>query len=171
MQEDTHPHGDKLLIAMSNTKGSLDMVHTVAQDLADPPHSYVTLMHYLMPIYWEHGGDTANEREMNEIIHEEEQMLRTEERQEERSRDFFLEGKKMLTDAGVPADHISTHLTTDGVDVAHAVLQEVEGGSFTTVVVGERDRGFLEQVFSSSVADFLKNHTHNGTALWVVPEP
>ncbi|MFN2203952.1 MAG: universal stress protein [Caldilineaceae bacterium] len=159
---------ENLLIAMTNTQESLKLIQSVADREADLAHLHVTLMHYLVPIYWEHGGDTSDEQELQEILREERRVLRTEEMQEKRSRDYFQEAKAILVDAGVPAENIHSCLTSDGADVAEAILQEIKDGHFTAVVVGQQDRSMIEEMFEESLGEFLKRNTSE-TKVWEIP--
>ena len=159
---------ENLLIAMTNTPESLALVRTVANREADMGHLHVTLMHYLVPIYWEHGGDSSDEQELQETLREEHRVLKSEMMQEKRSRDYFQEAKDILVNAGVPAENIRTCLTTDGADVAEAILDEIKDGHYTSVVIGNQDRTLLEALFGQSVGDFLKKNTSE-TNVWEVP--
>ncbi len=169
MRDVTSSYGNNLLIAMSNTDDSLQLVRTVAEQLDDAELAHITLMHYLIPVYWEHGGAPSDDEELQEILREEEQQLRTEELQHERSRDYFQEAKTILANEGVSESNVRTLLTSDGEDVGHAVLQEIQNSDYTAVVVGEHDRGVLEQILCRSLAEFLETHARD-TKIWEISQ-
>ncbi|MEZ4865218.1 MAG: universal stress protein [Caldilineaceae bacterium] len=161
--------GGHLLIAISNTASALDLVRRVADQLAEPEKVHITLMHYMLPINWEHGGGDSP-AEIAQRLRTEERARQNElyeERVEER---YFDKARAILEEVGVPASQIKTSEHWDSMDAAHAILDELQQGAYSTVVVGEHHHNLLESLFSTSVADFLESHTR-GVKLWAIPLP
>jgi len=162
-------YGNRLLIALSNNPSTFDLIRTVARDLSEPDKMHIMLMHYLLPIGWEHGGGDSPEAQAQRARTEEiaRQNERYEEEQEER---YFDRARKILEEAGVPACQIKTSERWDSMDAAHAVLDELRSGSYSAVVVGQHHHNILDALFSTSMADFLQNHAKN-VMIWSVPQP
>lgn len=158
--------GNHILIALGDRPTALDLVRAVALRLPSPSQIQVTLMHYLMPIYWEHGGDERG-RALQERVQEERQVEVEEEAEEERVEALFQQAQAMLEWAGVPAANIRTALAWEAVDTAHAVLDELRRGDYTAVVVGEHDEDILSRLFDPPLAEVLKRHAR-GTTVWAV---
>ena len=161
--------GNRLLIAMSNRPAALDLVRIVANELPDPKATHVTLMHYLLPMGWEHGGDDSPEaiaeRKRIEAIE-----AQNEEKAEEQEEQFFAEAQTILEEAGVPASQIQTSERWDSADAAHAVLDELKAGRYSTIVVGEHHDTFLDALFGTSMNEFLQRHVGNQVTIWSIPQ-
>ncbi len=164
-----HNGKSSLLIAMNYTPDSIDLVRSVANKLSDPQRTRVTLMHYLTPLYWEHGGDLTDKRELRENVQEEKRITRIENWEEDKTRQRFQEARVILQEAGVPAANIRAELADQAKDTAHAVWSEVQNGEYSAVVVGQHDQSTLDRLFGSSLVDFLRQRAHD-TAVWVVPQ-
>lgn len=147
--------GERLLIAMDNTPAALDLVRAVAAHLPDPPHTHVTLFHYLPPLLWEHGGDDTNPAARQELEHELEQVQLMEEREEEATDRYFHQAATILQRAGVPTNHIQTKIDGDAADAAHSVLAEVRSGGYSAVVVGQGHASILDRLLGLSLVDVL----------------
>lgn len=162
--------GRHLLIAMSNTPASLALIEHVAQHLPEPAHTHITLMHYLQPMAWEHGGNTESQRELRDIVKTEEQAVENEQIVEQRTERYFEQASTALQKAGVPPAQIQTKLRWDDQDVANAVLNELRSGQYSTVVVGERHHDFLSRLLGLDLADVLHRQTQ-AVNVWVISDP
>lgn len=161
--------GNNLLIAMSNTSASLKLVEHVARHLPDPPHTRITLMHYLQPTMWEHGGDVESPEKLKEILETEDQQFQNEEREEERTERYFDQATAILQQNGVPEANIQTTIDWDDRDVAAAILDELHSGRYTAVAVGQHHHDILDRLLGGSLADTLRRHTEN-VALWTIQD-
>ncbi|MEZ4617538.1 MAG: universal stress protein [Caldilineaceae bacterium] len=161
--------GNHILIAMSNTPAALELAQTVARNLDYPKNVHVTLMHYLLPVGWEHGGDDSPEAEA-EREHIEAIARHNERAAEEQEERNFDKAKAILEAAGVPGNQIKTSERWDTVDAAHAVLDELRHGVYSTVVVGQHHHTFLDALFGTSMADYLQHHIGNKVAIWSIPQ-
>lgn len=161
-------NGNRLLIAISNHPAALDLVRTVACNLSEPEQAHITLMHYLVPITWEHGGDDSPQAEA-ERLHIEEIARQNEEYVEEKEDWYFDHARQLLEKAGVPAKQIKTCERWDAMDAAHAVLDDLRSGNFSTVVIGQHHHNLLDSLLGTSMASFLQKHSE-GVQIWSVPQ-
>ncbi|MCB0105994.1 MAG: universal stress protein [Caldilineaceae bacterium] len=161
--------GNRILIAMSNRPDALELVRTVADHLRSPAATHVTLMHYLLPMGWEHGGDDSPaavaEHKRIEAL-----AAQNEEEAEAQEESNFAKAQAILEAAGVPATQIKTSERWDSTDAAHAVLDELRQGVYTTVVVGEHHHNFLDALFGTSMTEFLQRHVGNKLTVWSIPQ-
>jgi nucleotide-binding universal stress UspA family protein len=160
--------GDNLLIAMSNRPASLDMVRSVARQLPNPAHVKITLMHYLAPIYWEHGGGT-NREAIEEIHRQEGEWVEQEYRREALTEQYFARAQSILLAAGVPASRIRTKMAWDANDLPEAVLSELQAGNYSTVIIGRHHHTVLYELLQGELADVLRRHAEN-INVWVIEE-
>jgi transketolase len=154
--------GNSLLVAIDDTPISLTTIKEIAASLPDPEHTDVTLMHYLAPVYWEYGGDdlaTAQILEKAAWINE-----YKEEQQTER---YFAQAESILAAAGVTASHIHVKEEWDAADVAEAILQELQEGAYTTVVIGQHHQHYLAELLGRDLASILRKHTEH-TIVWAI---
>ncbi|MEZ4680277.1 MAG: hypothetical protein R2932_39265 [Caldilineaceae bacterium] len=79
----------------------------MARNLDYPKNVHVTLMHYLLPVGWEHGGDDSPEAEA-EREHIEAIARHNERAAEEQEERNFDKAKAILEAAGVPGNQIKT---------------------------------------------------------------
>ena len=158
--------GDKLLVAMSNSPASLNLVQIVADQIPDLAATEVTLMHYLSPIYWEHGG-VDNARDAQVLHNEEEEIWQEEETKEAQTRRYFEEARKILIEAGVPAGNIHMKWAYDEPSVTDAILDTLESGHYTAVVVGRHHHNHLEHAIQFSFTDKIRQYVGDIT-IWVV---
>ena len=163
-------YGNRLLVALSNSPSAVSLVRTVANNLADPEQTHITLMHYLLPVGWEHGGDDSPEAEAQRIRIEK-VARQNEEYAEEKEERYFDRARQILEEAGVPTTQIKTNTRWDSMDAAHAVLDELRNGSYSAVVIGQHHHNLLDSLLGTSMADFLQKHVQNSIAIWAVPQP
>ena len=160
--------GNRLLIALSDTPESMAMVRYVANELDDPANTHIKLMHYLAPIYWEHGGaDPGEDRTF--IKREEEQIEEMERESDEETEHYFDRASAILEHAGVPHQQIDTTLRYDENSVSEAVLDELKAGAYTGIIMGARHHRELLGLLSNSVTEVLHKHDKN-VVMWVVDE-
>jgi len=157
--------GRNLLVALNDTDESLETVRILAQELREPEKTWITLIHYLAPVYWEHGGFT---KETVEIL--EEEALRKEVSEEIRTEAFFEKAEAILTAGGVPAEQIKALESWDARNVPDAILTEIKLGSYSAVIIGRHHHNTLFRLLNLTLADFLRQHTDR-TAVWVVDAP
>lgn len=161
--------GNHILIAMSNTPAALDLVRTVALNLNEPQNAQVTLMHYLLPMGWEHSGaDTPAAKAEHARI--EANARRNELAAEDQEEHIFTKAQAILEAAGVTAAQIKTSERWDSTDAGHAVLDELQQGLYSTVVVGQHHHTFLDALLGTSMSDFLRRHVGNNVTIWSVPQ-
>ncbi len=160
--------GNYWLVAMEDAPESLDMVRIVANILDHPEITRITLMHYLAPIYWEHGGfDTPEGRE---VLRREEQQIDREERSEEyKTFMYFERASQALQDTGVPVNHIHISTHFDEQDVTDAILNELKSGIYSAVIVGRSHHDILAGILGTSVAESLRQHARD-VVVWVVED-
>lgn len=160
--------GKHLLVAMGNTPASLTMIRTIAAELSDLSDNRITLMHYMTPIFWEHGGDHSPEG-LAEIRREEEQWEAREHEAEQAADSYFELARSILEKAGVPPDHIETKLCWEGDDVCDAIQNELADGHYSSVVVGQHHHGILSRLLHNTVADIISRRAGD-IPIWVVDD-
>ncbi len=159
--------GNHILIALSNRSASLRLVQAVAHRLTYPSRTRITLFHYLESIYWEHGG-VNRPGDMESLRRQEKQWLASEHDQEVITSRYFQQARSILYRAKVPAENIRTKMTWDTNDVATAILAELKGGDYTTVVIGRHHHSLFERLLTSDLADTLERHEREQVAVWSV---
>jgi nucleotide-binding universal stress UspA family protein len=119
-------------------------------------------MHFLSPVYWEYGGgDLATAGLL-------EQAAWLQERQEEKLTEaYFAQAREILANAGVSATHIHTKEEWNAADVANAILQELQQGAFTAVVIGQHHHTLLSDLFGGDLASVLNEHAP-GIVVWTI---
>ncbi|MEZ4837441.1 MAG: universal stress protein [Caldilineaceae bacterium] len=160
--------GTNILIALGDRPTSLDLVRSVAGAIHAPKQTRITLMHYLMPIYWEHGGEENDPQALKERLQEELQVEEDEEDEEQRAQKHFAKAQAILQKVGVPAANVRTELAWEEVDAAHAVLDELKRGEYTSVIIGEHDTDFLTRLIDPPMAEIIRRHAGDVT-VWTVP--
>jgi nucleotide-binding universal stress UspA family protein len=158
--------GDRLLIALSDTPESLEMLRQVAKNLPNPANTFITLMHYLAPIYWEHGGVESPE-DLEQIRHEEERIEEAEIEEEQETEHYFERARTILERAGVPSQQIDATVHYDENSAAEAVLTELKDGAYTGVIMGAEHHTKLLGLLGGPVTDVLRKHDPN-VVVWVV---
>ena len=157
--------GNRLLIAMDDTPGSLAMIRAAARHLPDPAHTTATLMHYLAPVYWEYGGGSPETaRYLAEQAHEEEQE------EEALTLKYFSRAREILKEAGVAHDHVQTKENWGANSVTEAILSELQAGAYTGVVIGRDHHDALARLLHLDPAHALRRHAE-GIIVWVVDAP
>jgi transketolase len=154
--------GNSLLVAMDDTPMSLTTIKEMAASLPDPAHTEVTLMHYLTPIYWEYSvGNPAAARVLAEAA-----RVRTH-KEEQRTEQYFAQAQTILAAAGVSATHTHLKEEWEAADVANAILQELQEGVYTAVVIGQHHHNSLAELLGRDLASILRKHTEH-TAVWAI---
>jgi hypothetical protein len=160
--------GKNLLIAMGNSPASLRLVQIVADSVPDLAETQITLMHYLAPVYWEHGG--IDTRKDLTALHAEEDEVWQEERAEQiTARRYFEEGRSILVAAGIPQEHIHTKYAYEENDVTEAVLDALKAGHYSAVIVGKHHHDYLERALAFSFTAIMHRHVAD-VVVWVVDD-
>lgn len=154
--------GNNLLVAMDDSPVTLTTIEQIGRRLPEPARTEVTLMHFLSPVYWEYGGgDLATAGLL-------EQAAWLQERQEEKLTEaYFAQAREILANAGVSATHIHTKEEWNAADVANAILQELQQGAFTAVVIGQHHHTLLSDLFGGDLASVLNEHAP-GIVVWTI---
>ncbi len=154
--------GNSLLVAMDDTPMSLTTIKEMAASLPDPAHTDITLMHYLAPFYWEYGGDNLAAARI--LAEAGQARARLEEQQ---TREYFAQAQAILAEVGVAATHTHIKEEWEAADVTDAILQELQGGVYTAVVIGQHHHSLLAELLGRDLASILRKHTEH-TAVWVI---
>lgn len=80
--------------------------------------------------------------------------------------DFYSSARAVLKNAGFPQDRCRIKVVKNRLRAGKAVLDELHGGDYGTLVVGRQGQG--RSMFSGSVARYVISKA-TGCALWVVP--
>lgn len=162
--------GNHLLIAIADWPATLATIRAVADNLPDPARTEITLLHHLMPTYWEHGGaeDEADEAEVEQEVATQFKNERAEEAVVAR---YFAQAQSLLAQAGVPPLSIHTRLDSDANTVADAILDELSREPYSTVVIGQHHQDRLMQMLGVDLADMLRRRSHGMVNVWVVATP
>ena len=80
---------------------------------------------------------------------------------------FFLKAKIMLLEAGIPADKISIHFQTKGLEIARAILRDARETGCGTVVIGRRGKSRARDIIIGSITNRVVQGANN-LAVWVV---
>jgi hypothetical protein len=141
------------------------MIRQAAEQLPDPAHTKITLMHYLAPVYWEYGGDSPEtarylgERAREEEAEEEELTLR-----------YFDKARVIFATEGVSPKQIQTKENWSANNVTEAVLSELRAGEYSGVVIGREHHNALARLLHLDLAHALNRHTDN-IAVWIIDVP
>jgi transaldolase/glucose-6-phosphate isomerase len=169
MENKPNEIGNNLLIAMDNTPDSLAMVRVVAHQLREPDQVEITLMHYIAPIYREHGGGTSPDelemiRKESELVWEKERELNA------RTMSYFDRAQIIFKDVGVPAGKIETRVALDENHAREAILNELRRGAYTTVVIDGHHNHALFHILGDSIAGYIQRHAPD-IQVWIVETP
>ena len=157
--------GRNLLVALNDTDESLETVRILTKELREPEKTWITLIHYLAPVYWEHGGFT---KKTVKIL--EEEAMRKEVSEEIRTEMFFEKAEAILTEGGVPSEQIKSLTSWDARNGPDAILTEIKLGNYSAVIIGRHHHNMLFHLLNLTLADFLRQHTDR-TAVWVIDAP
>jgi transaldolase/glucose-6-phosphate isomerase len=149
--------GNSLLIAMSNTPDSLALIRVVATWVPGLAHKTITLMHYITPVYWEHGGGSSP-KELETIRKEEEQIWENERNRVTLTRSYFEEARFILQDAGVHPDQIHTKIVYEGETIADTILGQLKEGYYSAVIIGSHHHATLFGLLKNNLADVIHRH-------------
>ena len=155
--------GKHLLIAVDNNERSLKMIQDIADCLPAPAKTQITLIHYLEPVYWEHGGDR-----LETVRHIEKEIRETEQEIEAKTDEYFAKSQTILQNAGV--SQIMTKKYWAAHNVADAILQELDNGFYSAVIVGGRLHNRFVQLFKRGTADRVCQQAKNIT-VWLIDTP
>ena len=154
--------GSSLLVAIDDTPSALDTVEKMARWLPDPAHTDVTLLHYLAPINWGYAGEDPISAT---ILVEASRAHNVAE--EQITNRYFAEAQEILARARVAATHIHAKEDWAGVSVSDAILQELEQGAYTAVVIGQHHHHTLAELFGRDLTSVLHRHAPNIT-VWTI---
>ncbi len=149
--------GNSLLIAMSNTPESLALIRAVATWVPGLAHKTITLIHYITPVYWEHGG-ASSPAEVEMIRKEEEQIWESEHNRITLTQSYFEQARFILQDAGVHPKQIQTKIVYEGESVADTILIQLKEGYYTGVIIGSHHHKTLFGLLNNSLADVIHRH-------------
>jgi len=155
--------GKHLLIAVDNNERSLKMTQDIADCIPAPSKTHITLIHYIEPVYWEHGGDC-----LETVRHIEKQILETEQGIEAKTDQYFAKSQAILKNVGV--SQIKTKKCWAAHNVADAILQELENGFYTGVIMGGHLHTPFAQLFIRSPVDIVCQHAKN-VIVWLIENP
>jgi len=148
----------KVLCAVDGSEGSLRAVDHLAYMLGGNPECQVTLLHVgaMLASYCpvEFGQDLAQEIE-GDLMHSDRECMD----------DFMSRAMRVLTEGGLEPEQIEVRQREGALGVPSAILKEVRGGDFGTVVLGRR--GENRSFFLGHVSDKVLAGGEN-LAVWVV---
>ncbi|MEJ2747118.1 MAG: universal stress protein, partial [Anaerolineae bacterium] len=154
--------GNNLLVAMDDTPASLDTIRDLVAALPDPAHTDITLMHYLSPVYWEYGGGDPIAANIMEDT-----AWQLERKEEQLTEEYFSKAKAILAEANIGATHVQTAEDWEAIGVVDAILQELDQGVYTAVVIGQHHHHYLAELLGRDLASILRKHTPH-TAVWAI---
>ncbi len=160
--------GKNLLIAMSNSLASLHLVRIVADAIPDLAETEITLMHYLAPVYWEHGG-VDNFEDLQALHNEEETVWQEEHTDLVTTHHYFEKARTILIEAGIPSQHIHTKYAYEENGVTEAILDTLKAGHYSAVIVGKHHHDYLEQALKFNFTTTIHQHQAD-VVVWVVDD-
>lgn len=160
---------ERILIAIGGRPEDRRLIDAIIQQIHAPQQTWITLIHYMVPLYWEHGVIPDEPEGLEELNAEEAQMETDEEAAAEEAKAHLSALRNTLIKAGIPAEHIQERLDWDAPDTAQALLRELREGAYTVLAVGKHHHDFLTRFLHQSLADYLRKHAPEGVTVWVVP--
>lgn len=160
--------GENLLIAMSDSSASLNLIRIVADRIPDLAETEITLMHYLAPIYWEHGG-VIDREDLDALRAEEKEIWQEERADKKETRRYFEQARSILVKAGIPNEHIHMRWAYEENDVTEAVLDTLKAGQYSSVIVGKHHHDNLERALTFNFTSVIHRQIPD-VAVWVVDD-
>lgn len=146
---------EKLLIAVDETETSMHALRYVARVAGCMVDMTICLLHIYPeppPDYYLKGGTLTAYKE----------------KQDAKAERIFSQAIKLLTEAGVNEERISTdNRFTEGKTISEELLAVRSEGDFGTVVVGKRGVSRSEEFLFGSISNALAQHSVNFTT-WIV---
>lgn len=141
--------GNKVLLALDNSKGALKAVKYVAKNLNRD--ATVTMFSVLPEATDACGLDGPS---LMPLFKKNIKTFCTiEEAKKSSVQGFMEEAKKTLVRAGFPSKDVSIRVRKKKVGIARDILKEAERGKYDTIVVGRRGLTGVEKFFSGSVTN------------------
>jgi hypothetical protein len=120
---------------------------------------FYTLYHCCPTIYWEHGGETREE--VQEVWKfEEDASVRTEH--------YFDLVSTLLHEFGVPANHIRTQFATGGDNPIKAVINELQSGHYSGVIVSAYHDDLVNRLRGGGLTDLFRSRPK--VAVWALDD-
>lgn len=158
--------GSSLLVAIDDSPSAMDTVGKMARWLPDPEHTDVTLLHFLAPATWAYPGDDATS-----VAIMMDAARAYEAAEDKLTNRYFAEAQEILAQARVAATHVHTKEEWDGASVSDAILQELQDGAYTAVVIGRHHHNTLAELFSLDLTSVLHRHAPDITIWTIETEP
>jgi len=135
---------NKILIALDDSKGAWKGVEYVARTFSKAQGAKVTLFHVL-------PGLPAALWDAGQIFTEEDEKVRRrlaakwEEGKKKEWEGLFGKAQTLLVAAGIPARMVTREFRPDYSSVTEEIIDEARKGGYSTVVIGRRGLGQLNQ--------------------------
>lgn len=155
----------KMLIAMDTSENSLKAVRYAAGMIGD--NVQITLFHVFYKAAY---GGTGGGKQLHHDVSfsgstgEFNKWLQT---QRVAAEEALEQGRRILADGGIKTENVKVKIKESKEGVAQDILNELEDGSYDTVVVGRRGISAARSFFAGSVSSKIFRHAENCT-VWVV---
>ena len=153
------PRGDKVLVAMDGSEGSMRAAEYVGLALGGADAVEICLYHAIM--------NTESFRTMAHAYLPPDFEQRWIEDAEQAMGKIMDEAVAKLVEAGIPRSNITTKMTPNVPSRAWAITQEAEEGGYGTIVTGRRGLSQIEEIFLGRVSKKVL-HVAKNQAVWVV---
>ena len=153
--------GSQIFIITDDNDTFLRCLRVAISRLSGASSKFYTLHHCCPAVYWEHAGDPRQEakQEVKEVWRAEESTLA-------RTKRYFGLVCAMLQEFGVPADHIRTHLTVEEDNPLKAVVEELDRGPYSGVIVSSYHYDLIKRLEGGGVTDIFRHRPN--VEVWVL---
>lgn len=149
----------KLLLAVDNSKNSLNAVKYVAQNIN--PNMQVTILSIIPDPTAACGLDGPS---LMPLFKANVQTFCTIEDAKKAAMEGFMdEAKKILVKAGFPEKNVATRIRKKKAGIARDILKETQTGDYDTLVIGRRGLTGIKQFVSGSISHKIMENAKNIT--------
>lgn len=152
----------KILLAVDGTKQGSNALSVLGKVLKDCEDVQLVLLHCVQQLARLLPGELCIEVEQtcNLAIDEQEKIGNA----------VMQESRRLLMEAGVPADRIEVNLKLDSMDPAQDILTWAEAERIQTIALGRHGRSQLETLLLGSVSGKVAQYARHRT-VWIVDAP
>jgi hypothetical protein len=157
-----HELGSQVMIITDNNSTFLDWLRAAISRLPEAGEKFYTLHHCCPAIYWEHGGPSQEARQEARLA------WNAEESSLARATHYFTHVTTLLREFGVPADHIRTHLSVEEDDPIKAVVDELERGKYSGVILSGYHHDLVRRLQGRGLRGLFRHHLD--VVVWALDE-
>ncbi len=157
---------EKILIAMDTSENAMKAAAYAAAHI--PSDAKVTLFHFFYKVL--HGPQSKagsmphHDVSFDGSTTEFKKWLQSQRVSAEQA---LEQARRLMVDAGIAPENIEVRIEDSKEGVARDILNELESGAYSSIVVGRRGASGIKRFIAGSVSGKIVNHARK-CAVWVV---